>query len=107
MVKENAQVMSKLEKLRGGKKSEYEQSKLSIDQSIQRLEEAKAKYHAQEERIRLLVEEMEREKAKLSTLMRQGEVLHAQGLKHQEKVISLGVFLSSMSGMAADLTSQL
>ena len=68
MVKENAQVIYELEELRG-KNSKYEQSKLSIDQSIQRLEEVKAKYHAQEERIRLLVEEIEREKAKLSSLM--------------------------------------
>ena len=45
VVKEKAQVISKLEKLRE-KKSEYEQSKLSIDQSIQRLEEVKTKYHA-------------------------------------------------------------
>ena len=45
MVKENAQVMSKLEELRG-KQSEYEQSKLSTNQSIQRLEEVKAEYHA-------------------------------------------------------------
>ena len=104
-------MMSKLEKLRGGGGggggSEYEQSKLSIDQSIQRLEEAKLSIMPRKKKIRLLVEEMEREKAKLSTLMRQGEVLHAQGLKHQEKIISLGVFQSSMSGKAADLTSQL
>ena len=45
VVKENAQVISELEKLRE-KKSEYEQSKLSNDQSIQRLEEVKTKYHA-------------------------------------------------------------
>ena len=68
VVKENAQVIYELEELRG-KKFKYEQSKLSIDQSIQRLEAVKAKYHAQEERIRLLVEEIEREKAKLSSLM--------------------------------------
>ena len=48
MVKENAQVMSELEKLKGKKKkkSEYEQSKLSTNQSIQRLEEVKAEYYA-------------------------------------------------------------
>ena len=45
VVKENTQVISELEELRG-QKSEYEQSKLSTDQSIQRLEEVKAKYHA-------------------------------------------------------------
>ena len=45
VVKENAQVMFELEELRW-KKSEYEQSKLSIYQSIQRLEEVKAEYHA-------------------------------------------------------------
>ena len=45
MVKESAQVMFKLEELRG-KKYEYEQSKLSTDQSILRLEEVKAEYHA-------------------------------------------------------------
>ena len=67
-------MISELEKLRE-KKSEYEQSKLSTNQSIQRLEEVKTEYHAQEERIRLLSEEMEREKAKLSSLIRQGEVL--------------------------------
>ena len=50
---------------------------------------------------------MEREKAKLSSLMRQSEVLHAQGLKHQQKTISLSDFLSSMRGKAIDLTSQL
>ena len=93
--KENAQVISELEKLRE-KKSKYEQSKLSIDQSIQRLEE---------ERIRLLAEEIKREKHKLSSPIRQGEVLHAQGLKHHQKTISLGDFLSSMKGKAADLTS--
>ena len=69
VVKENAQVISKMEKLRE-KKYEYEQSKLSIDQSIQRLEEVKTEYHAQEEQIRLLPEEIEREKAKLSSLIR-------------------------------------
>ena len=68
VVKENDQVISELEKLRE-KKSQYEQSKLSTDQSIQRLEEVKIEYHAQEERIRLLAEEMEREKAKLSSLI--------------------------------------
>ena len=46
VVKENAQVVSKLEELRERKKSEYEQSKLSTYQSIQRLEEVKANYHA-------------------------------------------------------------
>ena len=45
VVKENAQVISELEKLRE-KKSKDEQSKLSTDQSIQRLEEVKTKYHA-------------------------------------------------------------
>ena len=65
-----------MEKLRE-KKFEYEQSKLSSYQSIHRLEEVKTKYHVQEEQIRLLAEEMEREKAKLSSLIRQGEVLHA------------------------------
>ena len=48
VVKENAKVISELEKLRE-KKSEYEQSKLSSNQSIQRLDEVKTKYHAQEE----------------------------------------------------------
>ena len=38
VVKENAQVISELEKLRENK-YEYEQSKLSTDRSIQRLEE--------------------------------------------------------------------
>ena len=102
--KENAQVISKLEKLKE-KNSEYEQSKLSTDQSIQRLKEVKIEYHAHEERIRLLVEEVKREKHKLSSPIRQGEVLHAQGLKHQQKTISLGDFLSSMRGKAANLTS--
>ena len=92
---EHIGVISKLEKLRE-KKSEYEQSKLSTDQSIQRLEE---------ERIRLLAKEMKREKHKLSSPIRQGEVLHAQGLKHHQKTISLGDFLSSMRGKATDLTS--
>ena len=54
VVKENAQVIFELEKLRE-KKSEYEQTKLSTDQSIQRLEEVKIMYHAYEEGIRLLV----------------------------------------------------
>ena len=35
-----------LEKLREKKKSEYEQSKLSTDKSIQRLEEVKIEYYA-------------------------------------------------------------
>ena len=48
VVKENGQVISELEELRG-EKSNYEQSKLSTDQSIQRLEEVKVEYHAQEE----------------------------------------------------------
>ena len=73
IVKENVQVIFELEKLRE-KKSEYEQSKLSTNQSIKRLEEIKTKYHAQEEQIRLLAEEMELEKAKLSSLIRHGEV---------------------------------
>ena len=46
-------------------------------------------------------------KVKLSSLMRHGEVLHAQGLKHQQKTVSLSDFLSSMRRKAADLTSQL
>ena len=50
---------------------------------------------------------MEREKAKLSSMIRQGEVLHAQSLKHQQKTISLGDFLSSMRGKTAGLTFQL
>ena len=58
VVKKNAQVIYELEKSRG-KKYEYEQSKLSTDQRIHRLEEVKTEYHAQEERIRLLAEEME------------------------------------------------
>ena len=58
VVKENAQVISELEKLRE-KKFEYEQSKLSTDQSIQRLEEVKIEYHAQEERISLLAKEID------------------------------------------------
>ena len=93
-------MISKLEKLRE-KKSKFEKSKLS-DQSIHRLEEVKIEYHAQEEPIRLLAEEMEREKAKLSSLIRQGEVLHAQGLKHQQKTISLGDFLFSMRGKVVE-----
>ena len=48
VVKENAKVISEVEKLRE-KKSEYEQYKLSTDQSIQRLEEVKTDYHTQEE----------------------------------------------------------
>ena len=71
------------------------------------MEEVKTEYHAQEERIILLAEEMEREKAKLSSLIRQGEVRHAQGLKHPQKTISLDDFLSSMRGKDVDLTSQL
>ena len=71
------------------------------------MEEVRTKYHAQEEQIRLLAEEIERENAKLSFLIRQGEVLHAQGLKYQQKTISLGDFLSVMRGKATDLTSQL
>ena len=63
--------------MREKKKSKYEQSKLSTDQRIQRLEEVKIEYHAQEERIILVAEEMKREKAKLSSLIGQGEVLHA------------------------------
>ena len=106
MVKKNARVISELEELRG-KKYEYEQSKLSTNPSIQRLEELKAKYHAQEKKTRLLAEEMEWEKAKLYSLIRKGEVLHAQGLNHQQKIISLGDFLSSMRGKATDLTFQL
>ena len=46
LVKENAQVIFELEKLREKKKSMYEQSKLSTDQSIYRLEKVKTKYHA-------------------------------------------------------------
>ena len=45
VVKENSQVISELEELRG-EKSNYEQSKLSTDQGIQRLEEVKVEYHA-------------------------------------------------------------
>ena len=60
-----------------------------------------------EEKIRLLAEEMEREKAKLSSLIRQGEVLHVQSLNHQQKTISLGDFLSYMKGKDAYLTFQL
>ena len=37
---------------------------------LRRFEDVKVEYHAQEERIRLLAEEMEREKAKLSSLIR-------------------------------------
>ena len=59
VVKQNAQVISEMEKLTE-EKSEYEQSKLSSGQSIQRLEEVKTEYHAQEEQIILLAEEMER-----------------------------------------------
>ena len=71
------------------------------------MEEVKTEYHAQEERIRLLAEEMEQEKTKLSSLIQQGEVLHAQGLKHHQKTISLGDFLSFMRETAVDLTSHL
>ena len=69
------------------------------------MKEVKTKYHAQEERIRLLAKEIEREKAKLFSLIIQGEVLHAQGLKHKQKIISLGDFLSFMRGKPVDLTS--
>ena len=41
-------MISELEKLRE-KKYEYEQKKLSANQSIQRLEEVKTEFHAQEE----------------------------------------------------------
>ena len=61
-------MISKLQKLRE-KKYEYEQSKLSTDQSIQKLEEVKTKYHLQEEKIRLLAKEMEQEKGKFSSLL--------------------------------------
>ena len=71
------------------------------------MEEVKTEYYALEEGIRLLAEEIEREKAKLSSLIHQGEVLHAQGLKHQQKTISLGDFLSFIKGKAVDLTSKL
>ena len=106
VVTENAQVIFELEELMG-KKYEYEQFKLSTNQSIQKLEEINVEHHAQEEQIKLLAEEIEREKTKLSSLIRQGEVLHTQGLNHQQKTISLGDFLSSMKGKADDLTSQL
>ena len=46
VVKENAQMIYELKRLREKKKSEYEQSKLSTDQSIRRLEEVKTEYHA-------------------------------------------------------------
>ena len=71
------------------------------------MEEVRTEYHTQEQRNKLLAEYMEREKAKLPSPIRQGEVLHAAGLKHQQKTISLGDFLCSMRGKAADLTSKL
>ena len=59
------------------------------------MSELGTKYDAHVERIRALAEELEKEKEKLTSLVKQGEAVKAQQLEHLQKAESLGQFLDS------------
>ena len=81
-VKSTVEILSKLDAVKE-KNMEFDHSLLDKKQATQRLCELGTKYDAHKERIRMLIEELEMEKAKLTSLMEQGEAIKAQGSKHQ------------------------
>ena len=72
----NTEIPSKLDVLKG-QKIEFEQALLAKKQTTQRLSELGTKYDAHKEHIRVLTEELEMEKIKLTSLVEQGEVIKA------------------------------
>ena len=74
------EIFSKLDALKR-KKTEFEQAQLAKKKAMQWLSELCTEYDAQEERIRVLTEEWEKEKMKTS-LVEQGGVIKAQQLEH-------------------------
>ena len=64
-----------------------------LTKSIQRLEEVKDNIKLKKRKLDCWLKNGER-KSQVVFLMRQGEVLHAQGIKHQQKIISLVIFYS-------------
>ena len=72
--------ISKLDALKR-QKTEFEQAQLVKKKAMQWLSELCTEYDAQEERIRVLTEEWEKEKIKTS-LVEQGGVIKAQQLEH-------------------------
>ena len=72
--------ISKLDALKR-QKTEFEQAQLAKKKAMKWLSELCTEYDAQEERIRVLTEEWEKEKMKTS-LVKQGGVIKAQQLEH-------------------------
>ena len=72
--------ISKLDALKR-QKTEFEQAQLAKKKAMQWLSELCTEYDAQEECIRVLTEEWEKEKMKTS-LIEQGGVIKAQQLEH-------------------------
>ena len=64
----------------------FEQAQLAKKQGTQRLSELCTEYDSHKERIRALIEELKKEKVKLTSLVEQGEAVKAQRLKHLQKL---------------------
>ena len=73
-MKSSMEISSKLDALKE-KKVEFEHTFLAKDTTIRRLSELGNEYDSQEECIRVLTIELEKEKAKLASLVEQGEAL--------------------------------
>ena len=88
-LKSNMEISSKLDALKG-QKIEFEQAQLAKKQATQRLSKLGTEYDAHKERIIVLAEELENEKAKFTALVEQGNAIKAQGLEHLQRAKSLG-----------------
>ena len=76
VVKFNVEIVSKFDALKE-KNMEFDHSLLAKKQATQRLSELGIKYDAHKKRIKVLIEEMEMDKAKLTSLVEQGESIKA------------------------------
>ena len=79
VVKSNVEIIPKLNALKE-KNMEFDHSLLSKKQVTHRLSKLVTKYDAHKERIRVLTEELERDKAKLASFVEQGKTIKAQRL---------------------------
>ena len=76
VMKSNMEISSKLDALKG-QKIEFEQTQLAKKQATQWLSKLDTEYDAHKGRIKVLAEELDMEKAKLISLVEQGEAIKA------------------------------
>ena len=75
-MKLSMEIVSKLDAFKG-KNVEFDHCLLAMKQATHRLRKLGPEYDAHKERIRVLIEELEREKAKLASLVEQSKTIKA------------------------------